>query len=140
MKCLLSLAVLLFGFAGNADLVSDGKQYFTESTCNACHSLTSKKEASQTGPALYGVTKRPGRSNAWLVSWISDPESMLKTDKLAQQLLKENGNVPMTGMLKLLNKNDMTVVKKKAEAIVAFLADNDSKPDGATAAKPKKKN
>ncbi len=126
-----------------ADQISDGKAYFTQTTCNTCHSLTSKKEPSHTGPALYGTTKR--YSKEWLVSWISDPEEMLKKDAIAKKLLVESGNIPMTPMLKLMNKKpdgsvDTALVKTKAEAIYAFLKDNDSKPDGGdlTAIKKKK--
>lgn len=139
MKVLVSVSALLLGvlFLGSnnasAQSAADGKKFFTESTCTSCHSLSSKKEPSHAGPALFGVTKRPGRTKEWLVSWISDPETVLKTDKLAQKLLKENNNVPMTGMLKILNKGDMAVVKSKAEAIYAFLVENDSKPDAAAA-------
>ncbi len=140
MKFIIGLSVLFLGLQAQAQSAAEGKKYFTESTCNSCHSLSSKKEPSHAGPALFGVTKRPGRTKDWLVSWISDPETMLKTDKLAQQLLKENNNVPMTGMLKILNKGDMAVAKSKAEAIYAFLLENDSKPDAAASGAKKKKN
>ncbi len=141
---LCTLLGLLFTGALCADPVSDGKNYFTQNTCNTCHSLTSKKEPSHTGPALFGVTKRPGRTKDWLVSWISDPEGMLKKDALAKKLLAESGNVPMTPMLMLLNKKpdgtpDMAAIKAKSEAIYAFLKDNDSKPEGGAEAGAKKK-
>lgn len=144
MKTLLAL-LLLIGFSvAEAQSAADGEKFYKEAQCTTCHSLTSKKEPIHTGPPLYGVTKRPGRTKDWLVAWISDPESMVKTDKLAKQILKENNNIPMTGMLKLLNKKsdgtpDMDTVKKKAEAIYAFLKDNDSKPEGGAAAGGKKK-
>jgi hypothetical protein len=126
----------------SADPVSEGKTYFTQYTCNTCHSLTSKKEPTNTGPALYGVTKR--RTKDWLIPWISDPEEMLKKDATAKKLLAENGNVPMTPMLKLMNKKpdgsvDTAAVKAKAEALYAFLKDNDSHPEGGADAGVKKK-
>ena len=133
--------------SARADAIADGKKFFAENQCATCHSLTSKKAPTHTGPALYGVTKRPGRTQAWMVSWISDPDEMLKKDDLAKKLLKENNNVPMTAMLKLMTKKadgtpDTEAIKKKAEAIYMFLKDNDSKPEGGAegaAAAPKKK-
>ena len=73
----------------NADPVSEGKGAFTQYTCNTCHSLTSKKEPSHTGPALFGVTKR--HTKDWMISWISDPEEMLKKDATAKN--KKSGRI-----------------------------------------------
>lgn len=143
-SALVAISLLLAASFAQADAVADGKKFFTESQCATCHSLTSTKAPTHTGPALYGVTKRPGRSKEWMVAWISDPEGMLKTDALAKQLLKENNNIPMTNMLKMFTKKpdgtpDTDGIKKKAEAIFEFLKDNDSKPDAGAAAGGKKK-
>ena len=137
--------VMLLGIKVQAGPVEDGKQAFTQYTCNTCHSLTTKKEPTHIGPPLYGVTKKPGRTKAWLVSWMSDPEEMLKNDALAKKLLAESSNVPMTPMLKLMNKKpdgsaDTAAIKAKSEALYAFLKDNDSKPEGGGADTKKKKN
>ena len=133
-------------FAQAQNLAEDGKRYFSESQCMTCHAVTSKKEPSHVGPALYGVTKKPGRTKEWMVSWISDPEGMLaKKDKLAVQIQKENGNAMMTGMLKAFNKKpdgstDEAAVNKKAIAIYEYLKLNDSQPEGGAGAVKKKKN
>lgn len=131
----IAFVILMFGFSVHlkADAVSEGKGYFSQYTCNTCHSVTSKKEPSHSGPPLYGVTKK--RTKDWLVSWISDPEEMLKKDPIAKKLLAEHNNVPMTPMLKLMNKKpdgsvDSAAVKMKAEALYAYLKDIDSKPEG----------
>ena len=134
------LATALVAGAAHAQSAADGEKAFKESQCMTCHSMTSKKEPSHTGPALFGVTKRPGRTKEWLISWISDPDAMLKSDKLAQQLLKESNGIPMTAMLKLMNGGKMDVVKTKATAIYEYLKANDAKPDGAAGGAAKKKN
>jgi len=66
-----------------------GKTDF-ESKCLACHSLGQGKKL---GPDLAGVTKH--RDDAWLTRWLKSPETMLKTDAHAQQMLKEYNNLPM---------------------------------------------
>lgn len=147
-----TVALCIFAIASSGavsaqaqNLPEEGKRYFAEAQCATCHSVTSKKEASHVGPALYGVTKKPGRSKEWLVSWISDPEGMLaKKDKLALQILKENNNAVMTGMLKALNKKadgttDDALINKKAVAIYEYLKQNDSQPEGGAAGGAKKK-
>lgn len=116
--------------AQNADA---GKATFQQA-CASCHSLSSKKEGFHVGPPLYGVTKRPGRTDAWLLDWISDPEAVLKRDKDVEPLktiLKEYNNVPMPSMLKALNGGNLEKAKKATQDIIAFLKQNDSKPDTA---------
>jgi len=66
-----------------------GKLAF-ESKCLACHSLGQGKKI---GPDLAGVTKH--RDDQWLSRWLKSPETMLKTDEHAQQMLKEFNNLPM---------------------------------------------
>ncbi len=147
-----TVAVCIFAIATSGsisaqaqNLPEEGKRHFAEAQCATCHAITSKKEASHVGPALYGVTKKPGRSKQWLVSWISDPEGMLaKKDKLAMQIQKENNNAVMTGMLKALNKKadgttDDALIYKKAVAIYEYLKLNDSQPEGGADAGAKKK-
>ncbi len=129
---------LFIGFNLNANPPPDfntAKTAWKEATCFACHSLTSKKEPSHVGPALYGVTKKKGRTEAWLIHWISDPDEMIKTNALAQTIKKENGGAVMTGMLKMMNKKsdgtpDLAAVKTKATALYHMLKYNDSKPEG----------
>lgn len=141
----LGCGIAVFSMTAKAN-PEEGKRYFAESQCTTCHSLTSKKEPSHVGPALYGVTKRPGRTKDWLVAWISNPDEILaKNDPLALQLKKEAGGAVMTGMLHAFNRKpdgtpDLVAVNKKAVAIYDFLKGNDSAPEGGAAAGKKKKN
>src|SRR5262249_14911306 len=66
-----------------------GKLAF-ESKCLACHTIGQGKKL---GPDLAGVTKH--HSVEWLARWLRDPEAMLKTDPMAQRMLKEYNNIPM---------------------------------------------
>jgi nitrite reductase (NO-forming) len=66
-----------------------GKQAF-ESKCLACHTIG---EGKKLGPDLAGVTRH--RSKDWLTRWLKSPETMLKTDEHAKEMLKEYNNIPM---------------------------------------------
>lgn len=146
-----SLALAAFGVLAFADsaqaqnLAEEGKKYFAEAQCNTCHSVTSKREPSHIGPALYGATKKPGRSKEWMIAWISDPEGMMaKKDKVWMEMDKEYPNAMMTGMLKALNKNpdgspNLALINKKATAIYEYLKANDAAPEGGASGGAKKK-
>lgn len=143
------LGVALVSVVGAAtptpDPVAKGKKLFQESQCGTCHSLTAKRESYQVGPALLGVTQRPGRTRDWIVRWISDPEALLRSDPQAKKLLAEFNNIPMAPMLRALTLKpdgtpDTEAVRVKAEAIYEFLAASDAaaKAGGAAAPAPKK--
>ena len=66
-----------------------GKQDF-ESKCLACHSIGQGKKL---GPDLANITKR--RNDAWITSWLLNPEKMLANDADAKAMLKEYNNIPM---------------------------------------------
>lgn len=66
-----------------------GKVVF-DSKCLACHTIG---KGDGVGPDLAGVVQR--REKDWLVKWLKDPEEMLKTDKVAMELLAKYKNVPM---------------------------------------------
>jgi len=72
-------------------LARQGKKIYMAKVCNACHDITGKKQAM--GGDLKDITKI--RDLEWLFNFIKDPKSMLKTDGLAKQLLKEFNNIPM---------------------------------------------
>ncbi len=148
-KRILGILVLFTGAAAivgasapaPGDPIARGKQLFREAQCETCHSLTAIKSPQQAGPALLGVTSRPGRTKEWMVKWISEPDSMLQSDPLAKKLLAENANVPMTPMLKMMTlgpdgRPDLAAVRVKAEALYAMLKDNDAKANGGSAAAP----
>ncbi len=88
------------------DLAKLGEQLFNTKGCTACHTLTDQRSV---GPGLKGVTER--RTKEWIVAMIVNPDSMLKYDEIAKQLLKEY-NVPMP---------NQGVSKEEAEAIYEFL-------------------
>ncbi len=137
-------AAALLAATPQPDPVAKGKKLFQESQCVNCHSLTAKRESYQVGPALLGVTGRPGRTKEWIIRWISDPEGLLRSDPQAKKLLAEFNNIPMTPMLRLMSLKpdgtpDLEVVKAKAEAIYAFLAANDAVAKGGSAPPAAKK-
>jgi mono/diheme cytochrome c family protein len=73
------------------DVARQGKKIYTAKACQACHNITGKKRAM--GGDLKNITKI--RDLEWLFSFIKNPKSMLKTDGLAKQLLREFNNIPM---------------------------------------------
>jgi cytochrome c2 len=72
-------------------LAKQGKKTYMAKVCNACHNITGRKQAM--GGDLKNITKI--RNLEWLFNFIKDPKSMLKTDGLAKQLLREYNNIPM---------------------------------------------
>ena len=73
------------------ELAKKGKEIYTAKTCHACHDISGQKTTM--GGDLKDVTKI--RDLEWLFNFTKDPKSMLKTDGLAKQLLKEYNNIPM---------------------------------------------
>jgi nitrite reductase (NO-forming) len=61
-----------------------GDAVFKEMGCVACHTIGKGKI---TGPDLLGVTQR--REEEWLRKWIKSPDTMIYTDPIAKELLKE---------------------------------------------------
>ncbi len=66
-----------------------GKLAF-ESKCLACHTIGQGKKL---GPDLAGVSRH--HTVDWLTRWLKSPEQMLKTDPMAQKMLKEYNGIPM---------------------------------------------
>jgi cytochrome c1 len=75
----------------NGELARQGKKIYTAKACHACHDIGGEKK--EMGGNLKNITKI--RDLKWLFNFIKDPKSMLKTDGLAKQLLKEFNNIPM---------------------------------------------
>lgn len=65
-------------------IVQKGKEIYTNKGCAACHTIGNGKLS---GPDLLGVTKR--REDQWLKQWLKSPETMLQTDPIAKEMLKE---------------------------------------------------
>ena len=67
------------------------------------------------GPDLQGVTER--REEEWLQKWIKSPDTMVMTDPIAKELLKEYF-VPMS---------NQGLTDEEVEEIIAYLKFKDSK-------------
>ncbi len=68
----------------DTDIVQKGKDNFTNKGCIACHTIGGGKLS---GPDLLGVTKR--REEEWLKKWLKSPDTMIYTDPIAKEMLKE---------------------------------------------------
>ena len=93
----------------NEELASKGEKLFAQKGCNACHMVTDQKLV---GPGLKGLNGRAGYR--WSLAMILNPDSMLKNDERAKQLLKEYGT-PMP------NQN---ITLEEAEAILHYILKN----------------
>lgn len=88
------------------NLAAKGEKLWTKKGCNACHTIGKGKLV---GPDLKGVTEK--RKYKWLIAMIVNPDSMLKYDPIAKDLLKQYG-VPMT---------DQNVSVEEAKAIIEYI-------------------
>ena len=79
-------ALLFISSAAGADeeIVQKGQAVYNEKGCVACHSIGKGKI---TGPDLLGVTQR--REEEWLRKWLKSPDTMIYTDPIAKEMLKE---------------------------------------------------
>jgi len=66
------------------DSVKLGEETFKSKGCVACHSIGKGKIS---GPDLLGVTNR--RDEEWLKKWLKNPDTMVFTDPIAKEMLKE---------------------------------------------------
>lgn len=95
----------------NTDAANKGKELFQNKGCVACHTIGKGK---LTGPDLKGVTER--REGEWLEKWLTSPETMILTDPIAKELLKEFF-VPMP---------NQGLTEEDIEAILTYFKYNDS--------------
>lgn len=66
------------------ELAERGEKLFSSKGCVACHTIGQGKRV---GPDLKGITEKV--TFPWIYHWVSDPDSMLRSDTTAQRLLKE---------------------------------------------------
>lgn len=94
--------------AGPVDeaLAEQGERVFQSKGCVGCHTIGGGK---LTGPDLKGVTGR--RPYNWFVPWVVNPDSMLKVDPVAKELLAQY----LTPML------NMGVTPEEARALWEYL-------------------
>lgn len=60
------------------------EKIFIDKACSGCHTIGKGKLA---GPDLLGVTER--RETEWLKKWLKSPDTMILTDPIAKEMLKE---------------------------------------------------
>lgn len=65
-----------------AELAADGERLFRIKGCLACHKV---QGGPSVGPDLAGVTER--RDYTWYRAMVTNPDSMLAVDPVAQELL-----------------------------------------------------
>lgn len=100
---------IIFGFGVKASS-ENGENLFNTKGCVACHTIGKGK---LTGPDLLGVTKR--RNEEWIKKWLKSPDTMVLSDPIAKELLKEYF-VPMPNLG--LNDNEI-------ESLIEFFEKND---------------
>ncbi len=86
LLALLFLTLLAVNVRADTDkeTIEKGQKIFQEKGCVACHSIGKGKI---TGPDLLGVTQR--REEEWLKQWLKSPDTMIYTDPIAKEMLKE---------------------------------------------------
>ncbi|MDH3496381.1 MAG: cytochrome c [Gemmatimonadota bacterium] len=87
-------------------LAAQGAELFQQKACASCHRVGGGR---LTGPDLEDVTER--RAYNWIMAMITKPDSMLKVDATARQLLMEYAT-PMA---------NMNVSTDEARALYEFL-------------------
>lgn len=92
-------------------LAERGEELFRSRGCVACHTVG---EGKRVGPDLEGITER--RPFAWTYHMVTSPDSMLRNDSIARQLLSEYFT-PMS---------DQNVTPEQFRAIYEYLREEGS--------------
>ena len=80
-------------FTVDATQAKHGKGVFTARGCNGCHTVG---KGDLSAPDLGGLLER--RTQAWVKRWLRDPTTMLQTDDIAKDMLKQYNNMRMPNL------------------------------------------
>jgi len=86
-----STVVVLSKDRFDLELARQGEKIYRDKACLACHNF--EENSRLMGGGLKNIIQK--RDLEWLFSFIKDPKSMLRTDGLAKQLLREFNGMPM---------------------------------------------
>jgi cytochrome c len=86
-----STVVVLSKTSFDLELARQGEKIYRDKACLACHNF--EENSRLMGGGLKNITQK--RDLDWLFSFIKDPKSILRTDGLAKQLLREFNGTPM---------------------------------------------
>jgi mono/diheme cytochrome c family protein len=89
MALALPPSVAAQGGAADPAAVAAGMALWKKHGCQACHGFGRRLA----GPDLAGLQER--RSLEWIRRWMKDTKSMLETDSISKQLLKESNGARM---------------------------------------------
>ena len=80
-------------FLVDGSRVESGKAVFSARGCNGCHTIG---KGDLSAPDLGGLLER--RTQDWIKRWLRDPTTMLTTDEIAKDMLKQYNYMRMPNL------------------------------------------